>query len=160
MISSCIHALGKVSNKTHTGFSRAWVSVLVLSYLVTCLDSVIPILRAYSLQQRIFITVAKSIIQKLSELSLHTKTSFGPSTCTVHSLTTQQHHVCSFCVISACVGWWMINLIMFLMYVSSYMHLLCIIKMQVVLRFSRTLVTVLWLLKYLLILHPTCWVFF
>lgn len=104
MISFCSHTLGKVSNETHTDFGRAQISVLVLSYLVTCLDSVIPMLRVYSLQQRILIALAKSVIQKLSELSLHVQTSFGPSTSTVHSLTTQQHHVCSCCVISAGVG--------------------------------------------------------
>lgn len=74
MISCRIDALGRMSNKPHTVFSRGQVSVLVLSYLVHHLDSVVLLLQVYHLQQSIFIMVAKSIIQKLSELSLPVKT--------------------------------------------------------------------------------------
>ena len=60
-------------------------------------------------------------------------------------------------MISVCVRWWTINLIVFLMCGSSYMHLLCITKTQMVLWFSRPLITVLWLVsKYLFIFPAPC----
>jgi len=74
MISCHTDALGKVSKETRTDFSRARVPVLVLSYLVAHLDTVILILHVYHLQHRVIIKVANSIIQKLSESSLPVKT--------------------------------------------------------------------------------------